>query len=263
MESKIIHGDCIEELRDLPDKSIDLVCIDPPYFLPAQHYNTRREFRRNFGDLGVMEGFTKLVFEELKRIIKDDGRLYIFCDGQSYPLFYYHLYPFCKSVRPLIWDKKVSINGYHWRHQHELIIFAEMPKSKPVPTGDGDILRYSAVKVAERKHPAEKPVELIRRLIEKSTEEGDVVLDCFAGSGSTMKACIQCNRKYIMIEKELSYFELMEQSDKTSTLIATQSTLAEPKEFNMGLEVQKSKISSPKLSPTEITSPNPNIRRNF
>ena len=236
MKSKIIHGDCIEELRDLPDQSIDLVCIDPPYFLPAQHYNTRREFRRNFGDLGVMEGFTKLVFEELKRIIKDDGRLYIFCDGQSYPLFYYHLYPFCKSVRPLIWDKKVSINGYHWRHQHELIIFAEMPKSKPVPTGDGDILRYSAVKVAERKHPAEKPVELIRRLIEKSSNPNDIVLDCFAGSGSVMKACLETNRQYLMIEKELSYFELMEQSDKTSTLpngdFATQKSLISVKEEN-------------------------------
>ncbi len=210
----IIRGDCIEELKDLKDKSIDLIVIDPPYFLPAQHYNTRREFRRNFGDLGVMEGFIKLVFSEFKRIMKDEGILYIFCDGQSYPLFYYHLYPFCKSVRPLIWDKKTSINGYHWRHQHELIIFAQMPKNEKVPTGDGDILRYNAVKIGERKHPAEKPVELLKRLIEKSSKEGDVVLDCFAGSGSTMVACKELNRKYIMIEKEDGYFELIKKLEK-------------------------------------------------
>lgn len=209
MESKIIHGDCIEELKEISDKSIDLIVIDPPYFLPALHYNTRKEFKRNFGDLGVMEGFIKFVFKEFQRIMKDTGIIYIFCDGQSYPLFYYHLYPFCKSVRPLIWDKKASINGYHWRHQHELIIFAQMPKNEKVPTGDGDILRYNAVKVGERKHPAEKPVELIRRLVEKSSKEGDIVLDCFAGSGATMKACKETNRKYIMIEKEGKYVELM------------------------------------------------------
>lgn len=211
METKLIHGDCIEELRDLEENSVDLVVIDPPYFLPATHYNTRREFRRNFGDLGVMEGFTKLVFAELKRVIKEDGRFYIFCDGQSYPLFYYHLYPFCKSVRPLIWDKKTSINGYSWRHQHELIIFAEMPKTKPTPTGDGDILRYNAVKVGIRKHPAEKPVELLKRFIEKSSKEGDVILDCFAGSGSTGQACKETNRNFIGIEKELQYFKIMQE----------------------------------------------------
>ena len=214
MESKIIHGDCIDELKKLPDQSIDLIITDPPYFVPAKHYATRKNFTRNFGDLGIMEYFFKEVFNQFKRVMKPEGRIYVFCDGQSYPLFYYHLFHFCKNVRPLIWDKKTSINGYSWRHQHELIIFAEMPETKPVPTGDGDILRYSAVKV------------------------GDIVLDCFAGSGSVMKACLETNRQYLMIEKELSYFELMEQSDKTST--SATPTLAEPKEFNIDLEeVQK------------------------
>ncbi len=207
----IIHGDCLEELKDLKENSVDLVVIDPPYFLPALHYNTRKEFRRNFGDLGVMEGFTKMVFKELMRVIKPTGILYIFCDGQSYPLFYYHLYPSCKSVRPLIWDKKTSINGYHWRHQHELIIFAQMPDNQKVPTGDGDILRYNAVKVGERIHPAQKPVELLKRLVEKSSNEGDVVLDCFAGSGSLGEACEELNRKVILIEKEEKYIEIMNQ----------------------------------------------------
>jgi len=260
MESKIIQGDCIDELKKLPDQSIDLIITDPPYFVPAKHYATRKNFSRNFGDLGIMEFFFKEVFNQFKRVMKLTGRIYVFCDGQSYPLFYYHLFHFCKSVRPLIWDKKVSINGYHWRHQHEIIIFAEMPESRPVPTGDGDILRCSAVKVDKRIHPAEKPVELLKLLIEKSSEANDIVLDCFAGSGSVMKACLETNRQYIMIEKELSYFELMKQSDKTST--SATPTLAEPKEFNMGLEASAQE-PTPKLSPTEITSPNPNIMFNL
>jgi len=142
---------------------------------------------------------------QFERVLKDDASFYIFCDGQSYPLFYYYSYFFTKTVRPLIWDKKVSINGYTWRHQHEIILFGEMPNSRPIPTGDGDIIRCSAVKVNERVHPAQKPIELIKTLILKSSKEQDLVLDPFAGSGTTVKACIETNRNYIGIELNGEY----------------------------------------------------------
>ncbi len=217
MESQIIYGDCIEEMRDIPDKSIDLIITDPPYFLPALHYQTRREFRRNFGDLGVMEGFFKEVFKQFNRILKEEGTMYIFCDGQSYPLFYYHLYPMCKSVRPLIWDKGTSINGYSWRHQHEIIIFAEMPKAKPVPSGDGDILKCGVIKVDNREHPAQKPTKLLKQFIAKSSKIGDMILDPFAGSGSVLRACLSSQRNYIMIEKEEKYYTMMIERAKRPT----------------------------------------------
>jgi site-specific DNA-methyltransferase (adenine-specific) len=101
--NQIIQGDCLEILREFPSKSVHCVVTDPPYFLPAVHYNTRTQFSRNFADLGILESFFRNVFKELARIIKPNGCMYIFCDGQSYPLFYYHLYPYCKSVRPLVW----------------------------------------------------------------------------------------------------------------------------------------------------------------
>ncbi len=204
--NKIIQGDCIEVMRHLPDKSIDLVLTDPPYFLPAAHYQTRKQFSRNFSDLGILEHFLKDFFNECQRITKKV--VYCFCDGQSYPLFYFYLYPFCKSVRLLIWDKKTSINGYSWRHQHELIIFAELPGIKPIPTGDGDILRFSAVKVDERTHPAEKPTELIDVLIKKSTTETDLILDPFLGSGTTAVACKRLNRRFIGIEISEKYCQI-------------------------------------------------------
>jgi len=206
--NKIICGDCLEVMKGIPDKSVDLVLTDPPYFLPASHYQTRKQFSRNFSDLGILEHFIKDTFLQFNRITKESGTIYIFCDGQSYPLFYYHLYPFCKSVRPLIWDKKTSINGYSWRHQHELIIFAEMPKSKPIPTGDGDILRYSAVKVDSREHPAEKPIDLNKTLIEKSSQENDIILDPFLGSGTTAVAALNLNRKFIGIEIDPIYCQI-------------------------------------------------------
>jgi len=206
--NKIICEDCIEVMKEIPESSIDLIVTDPPYFLPAVHYNTRKRFSRNFADLGILEHFFKDVFKEFQRITKPTGRLYVFCDGQSYPLFYYHLYPFCKHVRPLIWNKKTSINGYSWRHQHEIIIFAEMPEVKKTPSGDGDVLECSAVPVEKRTHPAEKPIKLLESLILKSTKEDDVVLDPFAGSGSTLLACVHTNRRYIGIEKATEYYKI-------------------------------------------------------
>lgn len=205
---QLINGDCIEEMKKIADGSVDLVLTDPPYFLPAKHYQTRKDFSRNFSDLGVLEGFFRQVFIEIQRVLKPTGSIYFFCDGQSYPLFYWYIYHFTKSVRPLIWDKKMSINGYSWRHQHEIIIFAEMPKAKPIPTGDGDIVRYSAVKVGLRQHPAEKPIDLIFALIEKSSNENDTILDPFMGSGTTGVACKNLNRNFIGIELDTGYFEI-------------------------------------------------------
>ena len=204
----IIQGDCLEVMKEFPDKSIGLLVTDPPYFLPAKHYATRKNFRRNFADLGIMEGFFKNFFLEIERIMKTRACLYIFCDGQSYPFFFYYVYFFTKSVRPLIWDKKTSINGYHWRHQHELILFAEMPEVEPVPTGDGDILRYPAVKVDTRVHPAQKPLDLIKSLILKSSKENDLILDPFIGSGTTAVACKELGRDYVGIENAKEYVKV-------------------------------------------------------
>jgi DNA modification methylase len=204
----IIQGDAIEELKKLPDKSIDIIITDPPYFIPATHYETRKRFKRSFADLGILEGFFREIFNQIDRILKDDGLFYIFCNGQSYPLFFYYGYFITKAIRPLVWDKKVSINGYYWRHQHELILFGVRPEKHKIPTGYGDILRFNAVKVDERKHPAEKPVELIKYILENTSKEGDIVLDMFCGSGSTLVACKELNRKYIGIELGQDYIEI-------------------------------------------------------
>ena len=90
-----------------------------------------------------------------------------------------------------------------------------------------------------------------------------MVLDCFGGSGTTAIACIETNRKYILFENNPQYFKIINdriKSAKSQTQLSNES--CPNGEFNMGLKVQKSKISSPKLSPTEITSPNPNIMFN-
>lgn len=201
-----IKGDCLDVMSNMHSIA-DLVVADPPYFLPANHYQTRTQFSRNFSDLGILEHFFKDCFSQFNQAVKDTGTLYVFCDGQSYPLFYYHLYPYCKNIRPLVWDKLTSINGYSWRHQHELIIFAERANAKPVPSGDGDILKCRATPVKQRIHGAQKPIELLKMLISKSSNPNSIILDPFAGSGSTGLAAQQCGRKSILIESSEEYCE--------------------------------------------------------
>lgn len=203
-------GDCLEVLPTLAAGSVDAVVTDPPYFQPASHYCPTRDEgapKKTIGDMSILEYFFKSFIRECARTLKPDGFHYLFCDGQSYPIAFTGLYPYVKRVRPLIWDKLTSYNGYTWRHQHELIAFGELDGSPRIPTGDGDILKFRAVPVDERLHPAEKPIPLLMALIAK-TQEGGVIIDPFAGSGTTGVACVQTGRRFVGIEISEQYFEI-------------------------------------------------------
>ena len=126
--------------------------------------------------------------------------------SNSYPLFFVKAYPIFKNLRCLVWDKQTAFTGYTWRHQHELILLGEMVNAPVVKTGDGDILKCRAVKVLDRVHPAEKPVELLERLIGK--QNGRFVFDPFFGSGSTGVACKNLGRDFIGIELNPEYCEI-------------------------------------------------------
>lgn len=200
----IYHGDAMDVLPELDE--VGAVITDPPYFQPATHYVPARGAKpiRSLGDTSVLTHAFKAWASEIDRVLSDEGSAYIFCDGQSYASAFAAFWPLGR-VRPLIWDKVVSFNGYTWRHQHELIAWVERPGAKRVPTGDGDIVKERGVPQADRLHPAEKPVALMGRLIAKT--EG-TILDLFLGSGSTLVAAKQAGRKAIGIEIEERYCEI-------------------------------------------------------
>lgn len=203
-ECTLYRGDCLEVLPG-SGVTVDAVVMDPPYFMPATHYNVRSGSCRSLTDLGILEHYFASVFTATRAALSPEGFAYIFCDGQSYPVMYATAYPHFKKLRPLIWDKQVSINGYGWRHQHELIMWAESEGSPAIPTGDGDVLRCRAVPIASREHLAQKPVELLRRLIAKVPGR---VGDWFMGSGATGEAAVREGRSFIGIEKEPRYFDI-------------------------------------------------------
>lgn len=202
----IYEGDCLEVMKDLPDDSVDLIVTDPPYFLPFQSYSGKRGdgYKRTLADASILKFYFENLFKELDRIIKPSGVYYVFCDAQSYPIFYQVMFPYVKHVRLLIWDKKVSYNGYTWRHQHELIAWGEKKDTKRIPTGDGDIIKCRGVLQKDRLHPAEKPVELMEILIKKHGE-GLTVFDPYSGSGSVGVAAIKQNCNFIGIEFDLDH----------------------------------------------------------
>lgn len=109
--NSIVTGDARELAKKLPDGSIDLIVMDPPYFLPVQTYvGTRKDgwTRRTLGDLSVIQTYFDVIFAELCPKLKKSGSAYVFCDGQSYPVMYRAMFSFFKYIRPLIWDKVVS-----------------------------------------------------------------------------------------------------------------------------------------------------------
>ena len=117
------------------------------------------------------------------------------------------------EVRNLIVRDKNRINaGSRYRFKHELIIFATAGKSKRTfSKNEPDIWKVRKVAPTNnRNHPSEKPVELLERMILNSSNEGDTVLDCFAGSGSTGVACVNTNRQFIGFETEKKYFDIAE-----------------------------------------------------
>lgn len=208
--------DCLEGLAAVPDKSVDTIITDPPYFLTMGHAGDKDNAKkamlnsnRTFNDLAICAPFYKELFNEYRRVLKDDGHFYFFTDWRGYA-FYFPLINAALPVRNLIvWDKK-SGPGSYYSYAHEFVIFGTAaPKLRN--KGGTNVLRMAAFSSGakstngEKVHPTQKPVELIAKFIEDSTEPGAVILDTFMGSGTTAVACLRTGRSFIGFELDEGY----------------------------------------------------------
>lgn len=208
--------DCLEGLKDIPDKSVDLIVTDPPYFLSMGHAGDKENAKslglssnRTFNDLAICKPFYSQLFQEYRRVLKDDGSFYFFTDWRGYA-FYFPLINAELPVRNLIvWDKK-SGPGSYYSFAHELLIFGT-GASKLRNAGGTNVWRMAAFSSGAKStngkkvHPTQKPWELIAKAIEDATEPGAVVLDTFMGSGTTAVACLKTGRNYIGFELDEKY----------------------------------------------------------
>lgn len=228
----ILHGDCLELMMDIKEKSIDMILCDLPYGTTQNKWDSVLDLIK--------------VWEHYTRIIKDNGAIVL--TGQSVfsaslimsqPKLYRYT---------LIWEKTKAggfLNAKRMplqAHEDILVFYKKLPTYNPqmeigkpytkkaVTNGDGKNYgkfnrvgqiavnngkRYprSVVKFSNDNHaslhPTQKPTELFEWLIKTYTNEGDVVLDNTAGSGTTAIACLNTNRHFIVMEQDQKYYEIM------------------------------------------------------
>ena len=216
-----MQGDCLEEVKKIPDKSVDLVLTDPPYCIGT----TSNGSKADFSDNNLIKPFFDLLFAEYKRVLKDDGSLYINTDWRTYPFLYPILQKHFAVRNCIVWDYEWLKAGTFYRFQHEFIMFATRPDCKRTfGNGERDIWRIRCINFTDKKnklYQAQKPVELCEKAILNSSKEGDTVLDSFMGSGTTGVAAVKNGRSFIGIELQEKYFEIarkrIEEAEKSKS----------------------------------------------
>jgi site-specific DNA-methyltransferase (adenine-specific) len=200
--AEIFDLDAVELLRRLPDESIDLVVTDPAYESLEKHRAVGTTTRLKRSAASSNEWFpifpnTRFpeFFRELYRVMKRGSHVYLFSDQETMfvakPLGEAAGFKFWKAI---VWDKCAMGMGYHYRAQHEVVLFFEKGKRKLANLGVSDVIRERRVRGA---YPTEKPPRVAQLLIEQSTEPGDLVLDMFCGSGSSGEAALRVGRRFL------------------------------------------------------------------
>ena len=211
------QGDCLELMKDIPDKSINLIVTDPPY-----------KFENQGGGFYAKNKSTKRVYlDSLKNINCCEFNPYEFLNILKPKLEKFYGYFFCNKTLIEDYIKFARDNKYNF----DVLVMA---KSNPIPSFNNhhlsdleyiilirekgtyfskhkeidDFRKYYLTSCKKGLHPAEKPVELLERFIKVSSKENDIVLDPFMGSGSTGVACKQLNRNFIGIELDEKYFNI-------------------------------------------------------
>ena len=202
--NEIVNMDWKEAIKQVPDKSIDLVVTDPPYGMKFQsnYRKVKHKSIQNDDNLDWLESWVV----ELKRVCKDHAHLYIFCSWHNIDLFKQIVGAYFQVKNILIWEKNNTGMGDlegDYAPKYEMILFCSNGSKKLNGGRDANILK--AKRTGNENHPTEKPVNLISYLIEKSSNKGDLVLDTFAGSFSTARACKEIGRNFICFEIEEDY----------------------------------------------------------
>jgi len=227
--NKIICGDCLEIMRQMPDKCIDLVVTSPPYNLKNSTGNGMKDGRGGkWSNASLINGYShyndnmphdeyvkwqKECLTEMLRLIKDDGAIFynhkwrvqggLLQDRQDIVSDF--------PVRQIIiWRRKGGINfnpGY-FLPTYEVIYLIAKPKFKLAPKANahGDVWEFT--QEMNNEHPAPFPVALIDRIISSTTAQ--IILDPFSGSGTTAIVAMGLNRNFIGIEISPDYCEISE-----------------------------------------------------
>ena len=223
MSNEVIFGDCFEILEKLESNSIDLILTDPPYNISRESNFKKNSDNKKFNNISLDFGnwdqseinLDKL-FCEFKRLLKKGGTVIIFYDvWKSASIKYYAEKWGFKQPRVCQWIKSnpVPINSKKNYLSNSIEFFFTFVKGGS-PTFkssyDKGIYNFPICHGSERtEHPTQKPLKLIESLIDKHSNVGDLILDPFGGSGTTAIGCISSERRYVLIEKDQSYLNVI------------------------------------------------------
>jgi DNA modification methylase len=200
--NRVLEGDCTQLLKTLPTESVDLVVTDPPYFV---RYRDRmgRTIANDAHPASVVGAFV-----DLYRVLKPNTFCISFYGWNRVDaLFRVWRRAGFRPVGHLVWHKGyASSTGYlRTRHEQAYLLAKGQPAKPAEPLDDVRPWVYSG----NVRHPTEKSVSVLQPLIESFSKRGDLVLDPFAGSGSTLVAAARVGRRYLGIELESRYCELI------------------------------------------------------
>ncbi|WP_375088705.1 site-specific DNA-methyltransferase [Peribacillus sp. RS7] len=221
-ELKLINGDVFNEIKKIESNSIHLICTDPPYFISRKtNFKSGGGDQKKYGSISMEFGEWDLeenslnwfsLLQEFKRVLVPGGSMVIF-----YDIFKMNdiskVAENLKLKQPRIgsWEKTnpVPINAkvnYLTNSREYFISYTKGTKRTFNSYYDRAYYEAPIVSGKVRFHPCQKPVSVLEKIIATHTNDGETVLDCFMGSGSTGQAAINLNRNFIGFELDNTYF---------------------------------------------------------
>jgi modification methylase len=249
--NKIINGDCLKELKKIPENSFDLVFADPPYNMQIGEKLTRPDTSKvngvndkwdQFNSFKDYDDFCKEWLTECKRILKKNGSIWVIGSYHNIFRLGYHLQNLNYwLLNDVIWRKNnpmPNFRGTRFTNAHETLIWASKSKKSkytfnyqslkclnddlqmrsdwifPICNGK-ERLKKNGKKV----HSTQKPESLLHRIILATTNKGDSIFDPFLGTGTTAVVAKKLGRNYYGIEKEIKYFKAASDRIKKARVI--------------------------------------------
>jgi site-specific DNA-methyltransferase (adenine-specific) len=217
----LYNADSKYVLRNLPSASVDCIITDPPYALNLHGGEEEKTAGKRLVEYhgGLYDDDPHKVIDmidnvlgELQRILKPNGHMYLFFHHNWYEDMYHMLGRHFKydhvEPTPIIWIKNTSGMGdpyARWVYAYEPCLFVNRGRNL-VKGQDFNYIKVDTVPPGQKIHPTEKPLALLRALITASCTKGEVVMDCFSGSGSTLIAAIQLGCRFYGIEQDETYY---------------------------------------------------------
>ncbi len=214
-------GDCLELMKNIPDKSIDLIVTDPPYLIENTKAGGKSKLAKSIQNMNdeiennnLTRGFDIIVLDEFVRVMKNIN-LYVWCNHKQIPMYIdYFVNKLNCSFDILIWNKTNAMplfNNKYLTDKEYCLYFRKGGYCNPSNYEQAKTVFYQPINSKDKKqygHPTIKPLNIIKNLILNSSYEGDIILDPFMGSGTTPVACVETNRHYIGFELEPKYFDI-------------------------------------------------------